>query len=322
MANGIALYRDTLVIDRGGKVLQQETISVPRDWTPYDDSAAPSVSTALSVKSFHRFANYITRELGIKMPESKMTMVQSRLLRRARELQLGSIDEYGDYFFNDSNDEEREFFINAITTNKTDFFREPEHFDFLVKTALPNLLAGADLRMSRLNVWSAACSSGEEPYTLAMILSEYALKSPGLNFAILGTDISTKVLDQGRRAVYEEAQAAPVPAALRQKYLLRSKDRSSGQVRISPALRNKVSFHRLNFMSDSYRIQDTFDIVFCRNVLIYFDRKTQESVICKICQNINPGGYLFVGHSESLTGMDVPVKQVKTAVFRMPGEKR
>jgi chemotaxis protein methyltransferase CheR len=289
---------------------------------PYDDQAVCTVSTALSLKSFNRFAHYITSELGIKMPASKMTMVQSRLLRRARELQLSSIDEYGEYFFDGSNDEEREYFINAITTNKTDFFREPEHFGFLVKTALPNLCAGVDPRMSRLNVWSAACSSGEEPYTLAMILSEYALKNPGLNFAILGTDISTKVLDRGRRAVYDEAQAGPVPATFRQKYLLRSRDRSSGLVRVSPALREKVSFHQLNFMNDDYRIQDMFDIVFCRNVLIYFDRKTQESVICKICQNINPGGYLFVGHSESLTGMDVPVQQVKTAVFRMPGEKR
>jgi chemotaxis protein methyltransferase CheR len=290
----------------------------------YDDNAAPQVSTALSRKSFMRFANYITSELGIKMPETKMTLVQSRLMRRARELQLGSIDEYGEYFFASSNDGEREYFINAITTNKTDFFREPEHFDYLVRTALPNLRAGVDPRMSRLNVWSAACSSGEEPYTLAMILSEYALNNAGLNFAILGTDISTKVLDLARKAMYEESLTTPVPAVLRHKYLLRSKDRSSGLVRVSPALREKVSFHQLNFMSHSYRLQDMFDIVFCRNVLIYFDRKTQESVICKICRNINPGGYLFVGHSESLAGMDVPVRQVNTAVFRMPmpGKKR
>jgi chemotaxis protein methyltransferase CheR len=280
------------------------------------------VSAALSQKSFARFAGYITSELGIKMPDSKLTMIQSRLLRRTRELQLSSIEEYGKYFFTDSNHEEREYFINAITTNKTDFFREPEHFDFLVEVALPKLCAGLDPRMSRLNVWSAACSSGQEPYTLAMVLSEYALRNPGFTFAILGTDISTKVLEHARKAVYEEALTAPIPAALRKKHLLRSRDHSSGLVRIAPALREKVSFHQLNFMSESYRIQDMFDIVFCRNVLIYFDRKTQESVICKICRNLKPGGYLFVGHSESLAGMDVPVKQVKTAVFRMPLEAK
>lgn len=287
-------------------------------WVQNDGNAVEQVSTALSQKSFERFAHFITGELGIKMPESKMTMVQSRLLRRARELRLASIDEYGEYFFGRSSDEEREYFINAITTNKTDFFREPEHFDYLMKTALPNLHQGADPLNTRTNVWSAGCSSGQEPYTLAMLLSEYALQNPGMNFAVLGTDVSTKMLEQARRAVYEESLTAPVPLALRQKYLLRGKDRSSCLVRVSPRLRAKVSFHPLNFMSESYRIQNMFDIVFCRNVLIYFDRKTQEAVISKICRNINPGGYLFVGHSESLAGMDIPAYQVNTAVFRMP----
>lgn len=288
------------------------------DWAQNEFGATEPVSTKLSQESFDRFARYITGELGIKMPESKMTMVQSRLLRRTRELQLGSLDEYGEYFFGNNSSEEREYFINAITTNKTDFFREPDHFAYLIKTALPALRSGACPGMPRLNVWSAGCSSGQEPYTLAMLLSEYALQNSSLKFAILATDVSTKVLDQARRAMYEESLTAPVPAALRQKYLLRSKDRSTGLVRISPALRAKVSFHQLNFMSDSYRIQEMFDVVFCRNVLIYFDRKTQESVVCKLCRNINPGGYLFVGHSESLAGMDVPAYQVNTAVFRMP----
>jgi chemotaxis protein methyltransferase CheR len=288
-------------------------------WTQNDNSAAQAVSPALSQKSFKSFANYITGELGIKMPESKIPMVQSRLLRRARELRLGSIDEYGEYFFASTSKEEREYFINAITTNKTDFFREPDHFDFLIRTALPNLRAEIDPpRISCLNVWSAGCSSGQEPYTLAMVLSEYPTQNLDFNFAILATDISTKVLDQARKAVYEEPLTAPVPMALRKKYLLRSKDRSSDLVRISPALREKVSFHQLNFVNDSYGIRDMFDIVFCRNVLIYFDRQTQESVICKICRNLKPGGYLFVGHSESLAGMDVPVEQVESAVFRMP----
>ena len=140
------------------------------DWAQNEFGATEPVSTKLSQESFDRFARYITGELGIKMPESKMTMVQSRLLRRARELQLGSLDEYGEYFFGNTSSEEREYFINAITTNKTDFFREPEHFDYLVRAALPSLRAGADPGRPRLNVWSAGCSSGQEPYTLAMLL--------------------------------------------------------------------------------------------------------------------------------------------------------
>jgi chemotaxis protein methyltransferase CheR len=294
------------------------------NWMPADGNAAVGGRPALSQRSFDQFADYITSELGIKMPDSKITMVQGRLMRRARELQLRSIDEYGDYFFSTPSDEEREYIINAITTNKTDFFREPEHFDYLVKTALPTLRADDGSRMSRLNVWSAGCSSGQEPYTLAMILCEYGVQHAGFSFAILGTDISTKVLRHAERGMYEEGLTEPIPAALRQRYLMSGKGRSSGLVRMSSALRGKVSFHQLNFMDDSYPLHDKFDVAFCRNVLIYFDRKTQEKVLCKICRHINPGGYLFLGHSESPTGMNIPARQVATAVFRMPlaGERR
>ena len=157
-----------------------------------------------------------------------------------------------------------------------------------------------------------------------MILSEYALQNAGFTFGILATDISTKVLEHAKHGMYDEALAEPVPAALRQQYLLRGKGRSSGLVRVSPALRGKVAFHQLNFMDESYPLRDKFDIAFCRNVLIYFDRETQERVLCKICRHINPGGYLFLGHSESPTGMNIPAYQVNTAVFRLPlsGERR
>jgi chemotaxis protein methyltransferase CheR len=289
--------------------------TLSEDWTAIQDIPQNKLS-ALSQKNFDRFAAYVTGELGIKMPDSKMTMVQSRLMRRTRELQLDSIDDYGRYFFATESSEERQHLINAITTNKTDFFREPEHFDYLVKTALPKLRAGIDPRMFRLNVWSAACSSGQEVYTLAMVLSEYGAHNGGPDFDILGTDISTKVLEQARQAVYAEALLEPVPFNLRNKYMLSSKDRTCPMVRIKPVLRAKARFRQLNFMNESYGISDMFDIAFCRNVLIYFDRETQEAVIRKICRNIKPGGYLFVGHSESLSGMDLPVRQVTSAVFR------
>ncbi len=268
----------------------------------------------LSPRSFARFADYITTELGIKMPESKLTMVQSRLLRRVRELNLESVEQYSEYFFNSAHAEEREHFINAITTNKTDFFREPEHFEYLVHRALASLPLSAPGRV--LKVWSAGCSSGEEPYTLAMVLSEYTRQRLGLDFAILATDISTRVLERARAGIYQEAQIAPVPPMLRSRYLLRSKDASQKLVRVIPQLRNKVGFHQLNFMDDDYRLRDIFDIVFFRNVMIYFDKETQEAVINKICRHLAPGGYLFAGHSESLAGLDIPLKSVSTAVLR------
>lgn len=273
----------------------------------------------LSAVGFARIAGYINSELGIKMPESKITLIQSRLLRRVRDLGLESVEQYGEYFFTSSNAEERSHFINAVTTNKTDFFREPEHFDFMVRVAIPSIdgaTNGGGAR--RLNVWSAGCSSGEEPYTLAMVLSESARQYGGRDFALLGTDVSTKVLDRARSGIYEEAQIAPIPPEMRKKYFRRGKDKALPLARVIPELRQKVSFHQLNFMDSDYKIKDRFDIIFFRNVMIYFDKGTQEAVIQKICRNLNPGGYLFVGHSESLAGLSVPVRPVKNSVFRKP----
>jgi len=267
----------------------------------------------LTSSGFSRLAHFVTAELGIKMPESKIAMVKSRLLRRVRELGCDSIETYLDQVFTGANsDEERWRLIDAITTNKTDFFREPEHFDFLTETALPRLAA------ARVRVWSAGCSSGEEPYTLAMILSEYAEQRPGFAFDILATDVSTRVLQHARSGIYEESAAEAVAPWLRRKYFLRSKDRSRGVLRIRPELRQLVSFHRLNFMQSDYCIRDRFEAIFFRNVLIYFDKPTQEAVLNKVCRYLVPGGYLFISHSESLAGLAVPVVPLRAAVFRKP----
>ena len=271
----------------------------------------------LSPKGFGRFAHYITGELGIKMPDSKMSMIQSRLVRRVRELGLPSVEHYGEYLFTSGNTEEREHFINAVTTNKTDFFREPEHFKFLADVALPSIRGAARNESEPIRVWSAACSSGEEPYTLAMVLSEFTQKRQ-FGFAILATDVSTKVLQIARQGVYREEQIAPVPLEMRSKYLLHNNSKSESLVRIVPKLRQTISFHQLNFMMPDYRIQDRFDIVFLRNVLIYFDKKTQEAVVNKVCRYLNPGGYLFISHSESMFGLDVSVNRVGTSVYRLP----
>jgi chemotaxis protein methyltransferase CheR len=268
----------------------------------------------LSPAAFNRFARYITTELGIKMPESKLTMVQSRLLRRVRDLRMDSLDHYCDYFFESSSTDEREHFVNAITTNKTDFFREPQHFACLLDVVLP---ATAQPGV-RFKVWSAGCSTGEEPYTLAMVLAEYAAAHPGFDFAILATDISTRVLAAARNGIYQEPQTAPVPIPLRRKYLLRSRGQNDRSTRVVPELRRRVSFHQLNFMDPNYGIKEIFDAVFFRNVMIYFDRPTQEAVIGKICRNLQPGGYLFCGHSESLAGLNIPVQPVMASVYRKP----
>lgn len=282
---------------------------------PQDGSGGQA---ALSPASFARFARFITSELGIKMPDSKLTMVQSRLLRRVRDLGMQSVEQYAEYFFASSSSEEREHFINAITTNKTDFFREPQHFAFLRDVVLTEVNRAATRRAVRFKVWSAGCSSGEEPYTLAMVLADHAQCSPGFDFAILGTDISTRVLSSAHDGVYQESQVLAVPADFRRKYLLRGRNADKHLARVVPELRRKVSLHRLNLMDDDYGIKDIFEVVFFRNVMIYFDKSTQEAVINKLCRNLAPGGHLFVGHSESLAGLDIPVRQVETAVYRKP----
>lgn len=281
--------------------------------------AAPGMSS----ESLTRFCKYITGELGIKMSDAKLPMLQSRLQRRLRVLGLSSLDEYHNHLFNSpQGEEERIHFINAITTNKTDFFREPQHFDYLVQTALPildpNRGKGAAERPWRLKLWCAGCSSGEEPYTLAMVLSEFGADRSNFDFSLLATDISTKVLEHARGGIYDEDRIEPVGLPLRSRYLLRSKDRTRTQVRIIPELRRKISFHRLNFMDAHYGVKDMFDVIFFRNVMIYFDKSTQEAVIKKLCRNLVPGGYLFVGHSESLAGLNLPVSCVGSAIYRKP----
>lgn len=268
----------------------------------------------LSPASFARLAQFITAELGIKMPESKTVMIQSRLLRRVSSLGLASIDRYVDHLFAPQNQAEREHFINAITTNKTDFFREPQHFTYLSEVVLP-AFGRSRARCSRFHAWSAGCSTGEEPYTLAMVLAEYAARQPGFDFAILATDVSTRVLDQARDAMYPEAQILPVPPELRRKYLLSSRG-TERVARIVPGLRMKINFSQLNFMDEHYPVKDTFDAIFFRNVMIYFDRPTQEAVVNKLSRNLAPGGYFFAGHSESLAGLDIPVRPVRASIYR------
>jgi chemotaxis protein methyltransferase CheR len=284
---------------------------------PGPKSVEPDNIPHLSAEAFGRFAKFITHELGIKMPDSKLSMVRSRLGRRVRELRLDSLDSYADYLFHSPDAQaERTEFIDAITTNKTDFFREPQHYDYLTGTVLPEIARSPRGVAEHFRAWSAGCSSGEEAYSLAILLSEYRTRAPGFDFSILATDVSTRILAQARKGIYDESHIGPIAANLRRKYLLRGRKGDHMRVRMVPALRQRVSFHRLNFMDPDYRVHDTFDVIFFRNVMIYFDRKTQESVIQKLCRSLAPEGYLFTGHSETLAGLDVPVTPVQAAVYR------
>jgi chemotaxis protein methyltransferase CheR len=270
----------------------------------------------LSDHDFDRLSAFIFTNYGIKMPQVKKIMLQSRLQKRLRDLQISNFKDYVDYVFSpEGQDNEVIHMIDVVSTNKTDFFREPVHFDFLQDQVLPEFIEeGNGNRFFK--VWSAGCSSGEEPYTIAITLSEFKVKNPGFDFSIFGTDISSRILKTAADAIYKEQRVEGIPLSIKHKYFLRSKDRSNPTVRVIPELRRKTSFGRLNFMENVYPINEIFDQIFCRNVLIYFDRPTQQAVINKLCMKLKPGGYFFLGHSESITNLDVPLSQIKPTIFR------
>jgi chemotaxis protein methyltransferase CheR len=270
----------------------------------------------LSTRDFGRLSNLIYDKAGIRLGSEKKTMLEVRIKRRLKALALRSYSEYCDYLFaHQGLKEELVPLIDVVTTNKTDFFREPGHFNYLVEKALPELTA-RNATGRPLLVWSAGCSSGEEPYTLAMVLSEYAVTHPGFRFRILATDISTHVLEKAELAVYATDVVRPVPAALRKKYLMTSRAPGSSRVRVVPELRRLVEFRRLNFMNADYAISEKAHAIFCRNVIIYFDRQTQEQVLGKLARRLVPRGYLFVGHAETLHDMDLPLTPVAPALYR------
>lgn len=268
----------------------------------------------LSERDFDRLSKFIYSVAGIKLPPVKRVMLQSRLQKRLRQLDIADFKTYTDYVLSAAGqDAELVHMLDVVSTNKTDFFREPVHFDYLRDEVLPLFLEEGRQRM--LRVWSAGCSSGEEPYTIAMVLSEFFERHVGVDFSILGTDISTRILAMAANAVYKEERVEGIPLELKRKYFLRSKDREKATVRVVPTLRKKCSFMRLNFMDDNYKVPDVYDVVFCRNVLIYFDRKTQETVIRKLCGKLKPGGHFFLGHSESVMNMDLPLRQLRPTIF-------
>ncbi len=274
----------------------------------------------LSAADFRKLQQLIYAECGINLAAGKRVMVEARLRKRMKALGIPSLHEYCGYLFSEAGRQaELVLMIDAITTNKTDFFRERGHFEYLVRETLPLLERATGAGVGRpCAFWSAGCSSGEEPYTLAMVLSEYSRvhEGPAWSFSILATDISTRVLEHAQLGIYNEDLAAPVPPECRKRYLLRSKDPSKPLVRVVPELRSKIQFRRLNFMDSDFGISDPLDVVFCRNVIIYFDREIQERVVGAIVRRLRPGGYLFMGHSETLNGLELPLTPVAATVYR------
>ena len=286
------------------------------------DKEYPGIPAAMSTKLFARFSSFIHREFGIKMGPAKRIMLQSRLTRRLRALKFHSYEQYYDYLFSPAGlTDELPLFIHQVTTNKTDFFREPAHYAYLVEQCLPTLEQelGCGKKRNTLQVWSSACSTGEEPYTLAMVLADYGRIRPDFDFNILGTDISPDVLSTAIRGIYEEDRVVSVPEMMKTRYLLRSRNRKKNLIRIDSDLRRKVRFQWVNLKSSLKAVSAPVDIIFCRNVIIYFDRPTQQLVLENLCERLKPGGYMFMGHSETLGGLALPLRSAALTIYRKTG---
>jgi len=268
---------------------------------------------------FARFQALVHREIGIYLGETKRCLLVGRLSRRLRDLGLGSFAEY--YAQVESDPEERIRMFDAISTNETRFFREPAHFQLLKEQILPRWRSEADegRRPRSLRVWSAASSTGEEAYSLAMTLLRSFPAGAGWEIEILGTDISTRVLDVARQAIWPLERSREIPEADLKSFMLRGFGPEEGMMKAGPEIRSLVHFHRLNLMDDVYPGIGEIDLLFCRNVLIYFDAPTKEAVVSRLLRHLAPSGYLFLGHAESLSSMAVPVRSVVATVYAKSG---
>lgn len=262
----------------------------------------------LTPEQFRQIARIVHEHAGIRMREGKEGLVRSRLTKRLRALGLSDFDSYLEFMERDASGREFTEMIDVLTTNKTSFLREASHFDFLRDRVLPGI-AGP------VRIWSAGCSSGEEPYTLAMLCSEAIPDIATRDVRILATDISHRVLSHAKAGVYPANQMEDVPAAWTQKYWTRRRDEDGRAVNeAGRSLRRLVQFAKLNLM-ERWPMQGPFDAILCRNVMIYFDKPTQQQLVERFWALLRPGGHLFVGHSESLTGLTHRYRYVQPAVY-------
>jgi chemotaxis protein methyltransferase CheR len=276
------------------------------------------VEFTISKREFELFRDLVRAHTGIALSAYKRPLLQARLGRRLRALGLATFTEYHRHLTEDESGQELVRFINAITTNKTDFFREAHHFDYLRKVWVPaRRAAAAPTGQRTIRIWSAACSTGEEPYSIAItLLDALGPGAAGWDVKILASDIDTDVLDRAAAGVYPLEQTAPVPPDILARHFLRGTGHHAGTVRVRPALRDLVAFRRINFLDDPWPIRTRFDVVFCRNALIYFDRGMQQRLLRRLAGSLKDDGLLILGHSESAHGLLDGVQHLGNTIYR------
>lgn len=270
----------------------------------------------ISTEAYDALVGLVYRHSRIHLGEEKQSLIVSRLAKRLRHLRLDSFDEYCALLESPRGADELGQMVDLISTNHTQFFREMDHFDFLTTTILPEWTARLQGKAQPLRVWSAVCSSGEEAYSLAIALAEFAASRPGADWRLDASDISSRMLDRARQGIYPADRVKlPNPAWL-SRYFQRGVGEWAEHCRVKQGLREQVAFHQLNLFQPDYPVPSGQHVIFCRNVMIYFDPPTQEELVRRLVGHLAKGGYLIVGHSESLLNIRHSLKQVRPAVYR------
>ncbi|MGH7888341.1 MAG: CheR family methyltransferase [Candidatus Binatia bacterium] len=268
---------------------------------------------------FSRFQKLIYRTAGIHLAPHKKTLLEARLGKHIRQLGLDSFDAYYKHVVAADRGDELIRMLDHVSTNETHFFREPRQFEFLEKKLFEEwrTAAAAGLKPKRIRLWSAGCSSGEEPYSIAMLLLDHFPRHSGWELKILATDLSTRILDKAQAAVWPIVKAQEIPEKFLPQYMLRGTGSQDGKMKAGAEIRSLIQFERLNLNDQRYPLIGRFDAIFCRNVLIYFDNPSRTRVIERLIDRLAPDGYLFVGHAESLSGITDRARQVMPTVYRL-----
>lgn len=274
----------------------------------------------ITEKEFLRFQELIYRVAGIWLSRAKTALLVGRLSQRLRRLGLNSFSEY--YRVVSGDPEELTQMLNAVSTNETRFFREPGQFEFLEKRILPPWMADAEAskRSRKIRVWSAGCSTGQEPYSLAMSLLHHLPPSAGWEIEIIATDLSTRVLEMAKSATWEFGKASEIPDHYLKAFMLRGHGEQKGKMKAGREIRSLIHFSRLNLNDAKYPVSGKFDLIFCRNVLIYFNLETRTRIVRRLLDYLAPEGYLFVGHAESLHTMSGVLRTFVPTIY-MPNQK-
>jgi chemotaxis protein methyltransferase CheR len=278
----------------------------------------PLIAThpALSAAEYRLIAGKVYAHSRIRLGDDKQALVTGRLAKRLRQLNLESFAEYCALLESDHGGKELGPLVDLISTNHTNFFREIQHLDFLRDHILPQLVPTLVRQHETFRIWSAASSSGEEAYTMGIVLAEYARHHGTYSWAVEATDISTRILEKARAAVYPAEHVRLPEPDLLPRYFQKGSGQSEGYFRVKDSLRTQVKFHHTNLLQAQYPVAANQHVIFCRNVMIYFDTSTQQELVDKLIRQLAPGGYLIVGHSESLLGVKHPLRTLKPGIYQ------